>query len=116
MEGLMTLDDMRIDMFVESEPTMCVWCRYCGVTKRSDSVLGYVCLKSMETIGKRTKGVIKPFPVNTEGTRSRVQFVNADEFHPECFRPTLRDDPRILLLDELGLLGDWRKAVLNVER
>ena len=105
----------RVDMFVESEPRMCVWCRYCGVVRRDRDIWGYVCIKSCEDITKRVKSAIRPFPVQTGGTRTRVQCVDADEMH-DCFMPTLRDDDRIYLLDELGLLGDYRKAVLNAQK
>ena len=113
---MMTIDGTnkeieRFDPFVESEPRICVWCRYCGVVRRDDSVWGYVCIRSCEDISKRVNNAIKPFPVQTGGTRTRLQCVDADEMH-DCFMPTKRDDRRISLLDELGLLGDWRKALM----
>lgn len=105
----------KMDMFVESEPRICIWCRYCGVVKRDRNIWGYVCIKSCENITKRVKNAIVPFPAQTGGTRTRVQCVDDYEMHG-CFKPTLRDDDRIYLLDELGLLGDWRKAVMWMER
>lgn len=93
----------RMDWFSESEPMMCVWCKWCGVVLRGD-VWGYVCIRSIEDITKRVKNAIKPFPVNTDGKRSRVQCVNADEMHPECFVPTKSDDERIETVRMLGLM------------
>lgn len=95
----------RMDWFAESEPQMCVWCKLCGVVMRGD-VWGYVCIKSCEDITKRVKNAIKPFPPNTDGKRTRVQCVNPDEMHPECFVPTKLTDKRIRLMDVLGLMPD----------
>lgn len=95
----------RIDWFAEREPTMCVWCRWCGVVMLGDA-WGYVCIRSIEAITKRVKNAIRPFPVNTEGKRSRVQCVNADEYHPECFVPTKRADKRIETIGMLGLMPE----------
>ena len=95
----------RMDLFAESEPTICVWCRWCGAVVLGD-VWGYVCLRSAESIGKRVKNAIRPFPVNTEDRRTRVQCVNADEHHPECFVPTRLTDKRIKLMDILGLMPE----------
>lgn len=106
-------DIPKMDMFVESEPHMCVWCRYCGVVRRGKDIWGYVCIRSCESITKRVKNAIKPFPVQTDGGRTRLQCVDAEEIH-DCFKPTLRNDDRIYLLDELGILGDWRKCVLSI--
>lgn len=98
----------RMDMFAESEPTMCVWCRHCGAVV-CDGLWGYVCLRADngKVLNRRHKGVIKPFPVNTENTRTGVQCVNADERH-DCFEPTKLTDKRLRLLDALGLLDDTR--------
>ena len=94
----------RMDMFAESEPRICVWCRHCGVVV-CDGLWGYVCLRlgNHRDLNKRMKNVIMPFPVNTEGTRTGIQCVNADERH-DCFEPTKLTDKRIKLLDVLGLL------------
>lgn len=96
----------RMDMFAESEPRICVWCRHCGVVV-CDGLWGYVCLSAgnHRDLNKRMKNVITPFPVNTEGTRTGIQCVNADERH-ECFEPTKLTDDRIKLLDVLGLLEE----------
>lgn len=94
----------RFDWFEESQPRMCVWCRYCGYVDLGYE-WGYVCIRSAEDVGKRAKGVIQPFPVNTGGTRTRVQCVNADEMH-ECFAPTKEGSERIGLLRRLGLLRE----------
>lgn len=95
----------RMDLFAESEPRICVWCRDCGVVM-CDGVWGYVCLRAgnHRQLNKRIKNVITPFPVNTENTRTGIQCVNADEHHDECFRPTRLTDKRIKLLDAIGLL------------
>ena len=94
----------KMDLFAESEPRVCVWCRHCGVVLRG-GLWGYVCLNAdnARTLGKRVSGVIQPFPVNTENTRTGVQCVNADECH-DCFEPTKLDDPRIRVMDALGLV------------
>lgn len=99
----------KMDMFAESEPQMCVWCKHCGVVV-CDGLWGYVCLRAdnMKMLGKRNKGVIQPFPVNTGGHRTGVQCVNADEWH-ECFVPTKLTDGRIRTLDAIGLLPDDEK-------
>lgn len=96
-----------MDWFAESEPRICVWCRHCGVVM-CDGVWGYVCLRAgnHRRLNKRIKGVITPFPVNTEGTRTGIQCVNPDEYHDECFVPTKLTDPRIRLMDMLGLMPD----------
>ena len=101
MEEASTIE--RFDWFAESEPRMCVWCRLCGAVML-DGVWGYICTRSCEDITKRVKNAIKPFPVNTDGRRTRVQCVNADEFHPECFVPTKLTDGRIELMRQLGLI------------
>ena len=90
--------------FADSEPHICVWCRHCGAVV-CDGLWGYVCLRRGHNrdLTKRMKNVITPFPVNTEGTRTGVQCVNADERH-ECFRPTRVTDKRIYLLDALRML------------
>jgi hypothetical protein len=95
----------RIDMFAESEPRICVWCRNCGIVV-CDGLWGYVCLaaSNSRTLNKRAKGVIQPFPVNTENTRSGIQCVNPDEAH-DCFVPTRLTDKRIRLMDALGLMS-----------
>ena len=93
----------RMDLFVESEPRICVWCRHCGAVV-CDGLWGYVCLKhgNHRDLTKRMKNVLVPFPPNVEA-RTGVQCVNADERH-DCFEPTRLTDKRIELLDALGLL------------
>jgi hypothetical protein len=93
-----------INLFEESEPQICVWCRHCAAIV-AGYTYGYACLKSAESISKRHKGAIQPFPVNTEGHRTRVQCVNADERH-DCFEPTKVGDKRMKLLETMGLLGE----------
>lgn len=103
----------KLDFFVESQPRMCIWCCYCAVAHLSkDEIWGYICVRHCEDITKRVKNAIKPFPVNTDGKRTRVQCVNADESH-NCFKPTERTSSRIRLLDEFGLLGDYRKELIG---
>lgn len=92
----------RMDMFAESEPRMCVWCKYCGVIV-TGYAWGYACIRSAEDMTKRHKGVIQPFPPNTGNRRTRVQCVNPDEMH-DCFVPTKLTDKRIKLMDALGLM------------
>lgn len=94
----------RLDLFAESEPRICLWCRNCGVVM-CDGIWGYVCLRAgnHRNLTKHMKNVILPMPVNTEGTRTGVQCVNADEMH-ECFVPTKLTDGRIKLLDAMGYL------------
>lgn len=92
----------RIDLFAESEPRICVWCRHC-VAMVGGYTWGYACTKSAEEITKRHKGAITPFPPTTNGKRTRVQCVNPDEMH-ECFEPTRLTDRRIRLMDALGLM------------
>ena len=94
----------RMDLFAESEPRICLWFKHCGVVM-CDGLWGYVCLRAghHRDLNKRMKGVIKPFPVNTDGTRTGIQCVNADERH-DCFRPTRLTDGRIRLLDAMGYL------------
>ena len=92
----------RIDLFAESEPRICVWCKYC-VAMVGGYTWGYACTKSAEDMTKRHKGVIKPFPASTGGRRTRVQCVNPDEMH-DCFEPTKLTDKRIKLMDALGLM------------
>lgn len=94
----------RLDLFAESEPRICVWCRHC-VAMVGGYTWGYACTRSAEEITRRHKGAIMPFPVNTEGKRTRVQCVNPDEMH-ECFEPTPLTSPRMRLMDALGLLPD----------
>lgn len=96
----------RMDLFAESEPRICVWCRNCGAVV-CDGLWGYVCLRADNgrTLNRRMKGVITPFPVNTDNTRTGVQCVNADETH-DCFEPTKLTDKRLRLLDALGLLKE----------
>ena len=93
----------RMDMFAEAEPRICVWCRHCGIVL-TGPVWGYVCIRSCEDITRRVKSAIKPFPPNTGGKRTRLQCVNADEWHEECFVPTKLTDRRIRLMDMLGLM------------
>jgi hypothetical protein len=92
----------RIDLFAESEPRICVWCKCC-VAMVGGYTWGYACTKSAEDITKRHKGAIMPFPPSTGGKRTRVQCVNPDEMH-DCFEPTKLTDKRIKLLDALGLM------------
>jgi hypothetical protein len=90
--------------FENSEPQICIWCKYCGAIITS-GVWGYACIRSAEDMTKRHKGVIKPFPPNTEDSRTRVQCVNPDERH-DCFVPTPATSKRMKLLDAMGLLED----------
>lgn len=94
----------RLDLFAESEPRICIWCKWCGVVITGHH-WGNVCIKHAENITKRHKGAIQPFPVNTGGRRTRVQCVNDDEHH-DCFEPAKLTDKRIRLMDALGLLPE----------
>lgn len=96
----------RLDLFAESEPRICVWCRNCGVVV-CDGLWGYVCLaaKNGRVLNRRMKNVIMPFPVNTDGTRTGVQCVNPDEMH-DCFVPTKLTDGRIKVIEMLGLMPE----------
>lgn len=106
--GLRELRDAltRMDMFAESEPRCCLWCRHCGAVV-TGGLWGYVCLLPvhMRDLTKRIKGVVTPFPLHTENRRTGVQCVNADERH-ECFEPTRLTDKRIRLLDAMGYVEE----------
>lgn len=96
----------RMDLFAESEPRICVWCHNCGVVV-CQGLWGYVCLaaKNGLDMNRRKKGTIMPFPVNTDGHRTAVQCVNADETH-DCFVPTKLTEKRMKLIDVLGLMPE----------
>ena len=93
----------RFDLFQESQPRICLWCRDCGVVF-CGGTWGYVCLRhgNHRDLTKRMKGVLTPFPPNVE-FRTGVQCVNPDESH-DCFRPTPRDSARSGLLEDMGYL------------
>lgn len=95
-----------MDLFAESEPHVCVWCRNCGVVV-CDGLWGYVCLaaENGRVLTKRTNGTIAPFPPNTENRRTGIQCVNPDERH-DCFVPTKLTDKRIKVMDMLGLMPE----------
>lgn len=95
----------QIRLFADSEPHICVWCKWCGAIVTGHR-WGFACVRSAEDMTKRHKGAIQPFPVRTGGKfRTRVQCVEPDEHH-DCWEPTEITDKRMHLLDALGLLEE----------
>lgn len=81
------------DLFIDMQPRKCLWCRDCVFVVRNETDVPELACKRL----LRSGGTYMP--------------VEADDVYA-CFKPTLREDGRLKILDRLGVLGDFHKALL----
>ncbi len=95
----------RFNILEESEPQMCISCRYgivhVGYEDAADDGQRVSCMKHHKDERRQPKAM-KPLPPNTDA-RTWTPTFNADE-HRDCFEPTPVGSPKMTWLERLGLL------------